>query len=401
MFCPEFPAVCLTTVAATSQNITVGTPSTTSVRAVDQAGLNQYGGTAYDATDSTKSRTFSVNVSQTADATLTVSPNASTPKARNIIGDSSQAIVGATLLTVDVKATKDTILIDQVNNVLFASGAYVPSTGTTYGAAAATSTNTYIVPTTAYLVDDGGTIIGTATPAAITSGAAANLYGASFTDLNYTIAKDTTKTFTIKVDDTLATPTAGISTDDTKRYEVAVFGTQISGTKTNGAAITGSASVANGNDAIVFAEGPIFTLASISTTNTQPGYATASSSISATFNIQVAAVTGDVWIPTTGAFAVGYNFGSTLDSGTTSNVTYNAPSGTTSGTNGAKISQGTSATYSVSATLANAGVAGTYTLKINSIKWGHSDITAVNGAIVTSAYMLNDSAWNSQSVYLQ
>jgi len=385
----------LFTTTATSQNISVGTPSATAVRAVDQAGLNQYGGVAYVTAGDATNRTFTVNASQTANATLTVSPNASTPKARNIIGDSSQQITGATVLAFDVKATKDTILVDQINNVLFAFAGNVPTTSTTYTATGVGGTGTYIVPATAYLVDDAGTVIGTATPAAIGGG---NLYGASFADLNYTIAKDTTKTFTIKVDDTLDTYVAPTSADDGKKYQVAVFGTQVTGTKSNGASITGTASVANGKDAIVYAEGPVFTLASISTTNTQAAYSGASSTISATFNIQVAATTGDVWVPSTGAFVIGVGVAGT-HAATTSDITYTQPSGTTSGTNGYKVSQGTTATFAVTANRANAGVAGTFDLRVDGIYWAHTDVVYSSG--ISSAYMLNDSAWISQAVYLK
>jgi hypothetical protein len=383
----------LFTTTSTSQTILVGTPSSTSVRAVDQAGLNQYGGVAYTAGTATTYRTFTANASQSASATLTVSANANTPKARNVVADSSYQINKATVLVFDMKATKDNLLVDSVSNVLLARAGHVPSTSA-YSASGTDSSNTYITPTTVYLVDDAGTVIGTGTPAD-TSG---DLSYVSFSDLNYTVPKDTTKTFSIKVDDVLGTPANHISADDGKMYQAAVYGAQISFEKSNGASGTGTG-VANGNNAIAYAEGPIFTLASISTTSTQSEYSGASSTISATFNVQVQAVSGDVWIPDDDAFTIVYGLNGTAQSGTTT-ITYVQPSGTVDGTDGYKVSEGTSATFSVSTTKSNAGTAGTYDLRMNNIKWGHTDIAYNGAAIITSNYMTGDSNWISQAVYL-
>jgi hypothetical protein len=259
------------TTAGSKQNIIIGTPSATSVRAVDQAGLNQYGGLANAAAWTTGNyRTFSVNASQTGSATLTVSLNANSPKKRNVVADSNGDIVGAQLMSFDVKATKDDMLIETVTDIMFAS-----------------TTGTNQIPDTVYLVDDSGTVIGTATPGS-TSG------NATFSDLNYTVPKDTTKTLSIKVDDQL-TVTSPTATEDGYTYIVTVTGTSISGSKTNGAAFTGTGT-ATSNAAYVYGEGPVFTLASITTDNTQGSYSGASSTLTATFNIQVAAVTGDVYI---------------------------------------------------------------------------------------------------------
>jgi hypothetical protein len=375
-------------------NINVGMPSTTAIRAVDQAGLNQYNGVMYTG-DATTYRTFSVNESQAANATLTASLNSSSPKARNVVADSSEQISGAVVAAFDLKATKDNLLIDSIEHVQFALGVNTPSTGAYSSASSTVTTNTYITPATVYLVDDGGNIIGTGTPAAV--GAFTEV---AFSDLNYTISKDTTKTFTIKVDDTLGAVSGASSTDDGSRYRVAVFGEKINFEKSNGATGTGTGT-ANGNDAIVYAQGPVFTVAGITTSSTQGAFSGASSTISATFNIQVQAVTGDVWVPKSQAFAIKHNTNGTFVDATTS-TTYVQPSGTTDGTNAYKVSEGTSATFAVSATLSNVGVgAGTFALRMDSIKWGHTDLLYNGTGIVTSIYMAGDSNWISSSVYLQ
>ncbi|MFZ3073695.1 MAG: peptidoglycan-binding domain-containing protein [Minisyncoccales bacterium] len=363
------------TTAGSKQNIIISTPSATSVRAVDQAGLNQYGGLANAAAWTAGNyRTFSVNASQTGSATLTVSLNANSPKKRNIVADSNGDIVGAQLMSFDVKATKDDMLIETVSDIMFAS-----------------TTGTNQIPDTVYLVDDSGTVIGTATPGS-TSGLA------TFSDLNYTVPKDTTKTLSIKVDDQL-TVTSPTATEDGYTYIVTVTGTSISGSKTNGASFTGTGTAAS-NAAYVYGEGPVFTLASITTANTQGSFSGASSTLTATFNIQVAAVTGDVYIygaSTTDAFAI-----ETVVGGVhyrLSDINYVQPSGTVAVGAAYKVAAGTSATFAVTANTTNAvGGVGTYDIRIKAIAWGHVSTTPGSAS---SSYMDGESTWISPAVYLR
>ena len=367
------------TTAGSKQNIIIGTPSATSVRAVDQAGLNQYGGLANAAAWTAGNyRTFSVNASQTGSATLTVSLNANSPKKRNVVADSNGDIVGAQLMSFDVKATKDDMLIETVTDIMFAS-----STGNQ-------------IPDTVYLVDDSGTVIGTATP----SSTGTTKGNATFSDLNYTVPKDTTKTLSIKVDDQL-TVTSPTATEDGYTYIVTVTGTSISGSKTNGAAFTGTGT-ATSNAAYVYGEGPVFTLASITTANTQGSYSGASSTLTATFNIQVAAVTGDVYITasTTDPFIV-----ETVMSGThyrLTDVNFVQPSGTVAVGTTYKIAAGTSANFAVTANTTNSSVTrggpGTYDIRIKGIAWGHISADPVSAS---SSYMDGESTWISPAVYLQ
>jgi len=361
--------------------VNVGTPSATAVRAVDQAGLNQYGGLENAAAWTPGNyRTFSVNASQSENATLTLGLNANSPKSRNVVADAVGDVTNATLLTFDLKATKDDVLVDQINNVTFTPG------------------DAYQIPDTAYLVDDGGTVIGTATPNTTTG-------VTNFTDLNYTVPKDTTKTFSVKVDDAVGTvdaTTREISGIDGDAYVVAVTsGADIVATLTNGATLdtakkTGSAT---SEAAYVYGEGPVFTIASITTTNTQAPYDGASSTMSATFNIQVAAVTGDVYISATSsdAFIIKSKTGTTET--TLSDVNYVQPSGTVLVANTYKVGAGNTATFAVTATLSTAtDGAGTYDIRMNSIKWGHLSTTPTS---VTSSYMNGQAAWISPAVYLR
>ncbi|MFA6375906.1 MAG: hypothetical protein WCX69_00695 [Candidatus Paceibacterota bacterium] len=368
----------------TANTIVVSNPGTTSVRGVDQAGLNQYGGT-------TTGRTISINSSESTSATLSVSTNNSTPKAHNVIADASHKIVGATLLSFDMKATKDNLIVDSIDDVTFTTSAG------------------YAIPETVYLVDDAGNVIGTDSPNtdatdAITDGTA------DFSDLNYTIAKDTTKTFTIKIDDTIATAVAAthVSTEDTQKYKVTVYGdtgtAQVNFIKSNGLTGTGTtSSSAASNDLIAFDEGPVFTLASISTTSTQPDAGSASSTISSTFNITVAATHGDIYITkkaTANAFTIDYAIEG-IDQGAATSVVYNQPSNTTLVSNSYKVAEGTTASFAITATWANSGTVGNYDLRVASITWGHLAENDASYAAKTSTYMNGLSEWIGQSVYLK
>lgn len=351
----------------TSQTINIGMPSATAVRAVDQAGLNQYGGVEYGDVN----RSFTVNESQAANATLALSLNANSPKKRNIVADSNQEISGATLMTFDLKASKDDLIVDEILDVDFGASQ---------------------IPSTAYVVDDGGTVIGTISPSA-TAG------NNDFTELDYTISKGTTKTLSIKVDDTLAAPNTGtrVSADDGDTYTVAIGTGKVGFTKSNGTTGT-STGTATSNTAYVYAEGPEFTLASITTDNTQAPFDGASSTMSATFNIQVKAVNGDVYISATStdAFVIKSSVGGVQ--ATLNDVTYVQPDNTVLVGGTYKVSEGNSATFAVKATASNGGVAGTYDIRVNSINWGHLSTTPTS---VTSSYMNGEAAWISPAIYLR
>ena len=361
------PGISSGLLVAGTKDMNIGMPSETAIRAVDQAGLNQYGGVAYGTTN----RKFSVNASQAANATLALSLNANSPKKRNIVADSNQEISGAVLMTFDLKASKDDLIIDEILDVDFGASQ---------------------IPATAYVVDDGGTVIGTISPSA-TAG------NNDFTELDYTISKDTTKTLSIKVDDTLAAPdtTTRVSADDGNTYTVAIGTGKVGFTKSNGTTGTSTGS-ATSNTAYVYAEGPEFTLASITTDNTQAPFAGASSTMSATFNIQVKAVNGDVYISATStdAFVIKSSVGGVQTE--LSDVTYNQPDNTVLVDGTYKVSEGNTATFAVKATASNGGVAGTYDIRVNSINWGH---LSTNPTSVTSDYMNGEAAWISPAVYLR
>ncbi|GMX57835.1 MAG: hypothetical protein YFSK_1650 [Candidatus Yanofskyibacterium parasiticum] len=335
------------------------------IRATDRLGVDKYG----PATASIVSRNITINRYQSVDEHLDLSKNPNSPMPRNIVADPSGDINFATLLAVDIKAFKNGLLLDKINGVAFTMG------------------NDYKLPSTVYLVDDGGTVIATATPDQISG-------KLNFIDLNYIISKNTTETFTIKIDDQINID----GSDDGKKYQVLVNGADIVARKSNGDLVDDKNSgSAQSGDAFVYAKGPMFALASISTTSTQASYSTASSTISATFNIQISAHSDDVYIPKTDAFTIHYGSNG-VNQSAISSITYVQPTGTVAGTYGYKVSAGTTATFAVSGTTTGSGAS--YDLRMNSIKWGHDDIAANDAEIINSNYMA-DNSWISPRVYLQ
>jgi len=342
--------------------ISIGTPSATAVRAVDQAGLNQYGGVAWDGI-----RKFTVKPSQSANATLTVSRNTNSPLSRNIVADNNGDIVDATLMSFNLKTTKDDINISDIKGVTF----------------------TGINPSTVYLVDDGGSVISTGSMISATTTTATY----DFSDLDYTVAKDTTKTLSIKIDQNSVT--AGT-------VKVLIEGTpsKIVATKSNGGALTAISGNAESYMAYLLPEGPVFTLGAISTTSSNSDTAAgASSTITATFNIQVTATGDDVYIPATGAFQIESSNGTIL-----TQISYTKPTGTDDAIIGStayfKVPQDSTATFVVNAT--KTGLTGYNYLYVTQVGWGiYEGTNNADFSTKTSTYMADGADWKSETKFLQ
>jgi len=345
--------------------ISVGTPSATAVRAVDQAGLNQYGGITWDGT-----RKFTVKPSQSANATLVVSRNTNSPLARNIVADGNGDIVGATLMSFNLKTTKDDINISDIKGVTF----------------------TGINPSTVYLVDDGGSVISTGSET--TSGS--KIY--DFSDLDYTVAKDTTKTLSIKIDQNSVT--AG-----TVSVTIAGDSTKIIATKSNGGVLTSISGNAESNTASLLPEGPAFTLGIISTTSSNSDTSAGSTStITATFNIEVTATGDDVYIPAADAFQIKESGAGTV----LTQISYTKPANTDDASkdfgSGAvacyKVPQDSTATFVVNAT--KTGLTGYNYLYVTQVGWGiYQGTDNLTFAPKTSTYMAAGADWKSETRFLQ
>ncbi len=163
------------------------------VRGVDGAGIDQYGPTS---ALSSRTTTFSAELAET--ATLNMSLNSSSPKKAGVFataGSSENEADKLTLMVFDLKAEKDDVEVTDI-------GVSVTKTGS--GGANAS--------TTVYLYE-GSTELDSAS--LVASGANGSFF--LFSDFDYVVPKDSTKTLTVKADirsadATAATFTASAST---------------------------------------------------------------------------------------------------------------------------------------------------------------------------------------------
>jgi hypothetical protein len=360
------------------------------VRAVDGTGLNQY------SSDATDTRYVIIKHSQSTNATLTVGLDANTVHAHNIIADTNGTVTGVNLLSFDLAAAKDSVLIDEIDGVTFAADTAMPDSVS--------------------LVDASGSSIGAGEEVGST-----NVY--NFKDLNYTVAKDTTQVLSIKVSDNAVT--------DGQHYSVTVPGSGFVAEKSNGSSLTATGSASNsGYEAYVYNVGPEFTLNSISvptTTASNPsGSSTTTSTIAAVFNINVKAVSGDVYFATQNttenAFAFKYEkdgAGATLIdtvNNTNGSVVYSQPNGSTLVKNSSNsqtfynVTSGSTVTFAVTAKYnTTSGNSHSYDLRLTGVNWYLGTVTPAAGYPVpilttstkTSSYMATDASWISGTATLQ
>jgi hypothetical protein len=289
------------------------------IRGVDGAGIDQYSPTT--GTDVTK--TITIAATLTDSAALKVSLNSSTPVRNDVVasgGTSENELDKLAILVFDLKAEKDTILITDMR----------------VGAVRSSSTSGAANPTTAYLYD-GSTELDNAT---ITSGMA------TFNDINLTVSKDTTKTLTLKVD----VRSANGVVENITGYASTTAAADLVAENSAGVEVTPSGS-ATGNAVGVRNVGPEITLVSKSvTTDGVPQGAgsntNSTSTLSATFNIKIKAVGGDLMFGTSQATS------SPLFSSTTSFGIYR---------NGSAVTSLSSAATSTSFTIPTTCAAGTLT----------------------------------------
>ena len=249
-----------------SDTWTVGL-ATDGVRGVDGAGVNQYGPSA----SGVFTNSFTSEGELLDSSTLAVSTASNTPVAAEVIasqGTAEDELDGLELLKFNVRAEKDDATI---------TDAIVTITRSSDDTANATSTTAYIY--------DGSTLVGSATVV----GTSATAMSATFTDIDYVVLQNVTKTLTVKVDIDDAAATA-----QTFIASIAAT-TGLTVERSNGDAVSESGS-ATGETISVRNAGPQFTLksASVGYTAAQGGVAAATSTGSATFVVNIKALGGDV-----------------------------------------------------------------------------------------------------------
>jgi peptidoglycan hydrolase-like protein with peptidoglycan-binding domain len=365
-------------VDSTYENTTIDiTVPANGVRGIDGAGIFQYG------PSSSISRSFRVDGSLADDASLKLSLSSNSPRATDVVaseGSSSNELNGLTVLKFNLRAERDNVLVTDLTANINGSG---PATSTT-----------------AFLYD-GNTIIGSAN---VTNGVA------QFTNIDFTVNKDSTKELTLKVDMRSATSVAG-----TVYATISASGITAEnsfGEAVDGGSLSGSAT---GETLTVRNMGPVFSLVSRSITKSQTPQQnnTSTSTANADFNIRVKAVGGDVIFgtqaSTTPMVVFGIYKGSALQSYATlpvaSSTSLTIPSGAITsgiGTNSFKITENNEVTIPVSflfegRTTDGALVpVGSYSVGIEAIQW-----TTNNGATIqTSTFMAGEPEWRTSTISL-
>lgn len=210
------------------------------VRGLDGAGISQYG----PATSDVITRSATVAAALVDSASLSLSTSSNTPGAGLVIandGSSNNEKDLVTLLNFDLRAEKDAVKVTDLTATIAKTGA-----GT------ATATTAYIY--------DGSTLLGSASVDTSTG-------LAFFNDIDITVPKDTTKTYTLKVDirsaDTTSANITATLVASTGTISATAAGIAAENSSGSNVAETGSAT---GKTMVAVKKGPQFSLVSSSIT---------------------------------------------------------------------------------------------------------------------------------------
>lgn len=352
------------------------------VRGVDGAGIDQYAPTSALGNRST---TFSAELAET--ATLKLSLNSSSPVKQDVVassGTNENEMDKLSLMSFDLKAEKDSVLVTDLQVAIEKTGS---------GGANAS--------TTVYLFE-GSTELDNTTISGNT---------AIFSDLDYTVPKDTTKTLTVKVDirsanATVANFIAYATTTGIKAENS--MGDSVAAAYKSGSATGYQIGVRNVGPEVTLVSKSI-TTSGVAQTNGSP---VSTSTLTATFNVKVKAVGGDLMFGTaasgTPAFASSttsfkvYRNGSydaALGSAATS-TSYTTPSGVTTSvlTNSFTLSEGNEVTIPVTFQINGRNAAGT-ALTTGLYAVGFEGLQYVaNGSVGTINFMAGEADWRTADV---
>ena len=366
--------------------------ATDGVRGVDGAGVNQYGPSA--AGVFTNSFTTEDDILDS--ATLAISLNSSTPNTQQVIcelGTDNDECDNLEVAKFDFKAEKDNITVtDFVLDIVRA------------GDTVATATTAYIY--------DGSTLVGSASVAGTTLA----LMTATFSDIDWVVPSNTTRTLSVRfdIDDAaLAADTFVASTDaDDTTAENSVGNTVTA---------TGSA---DGKTITIRNIGPEITLLSKSiSTNGSPqnsstdGFST--STLTATFNVRVKALGADIYLGkaastsdstqgplfsktgTTNSFSL-YSSGAVSSVNNATSTSYTIPTTCVDSTPAQTCTLAEGSTVDISVvflipgrTTASAAVtSGLYAVGLEKMNWA----PASTGAIQSTSFMAGLTDWRTSDV---
>jgi hypothetical protein len=355
------------------KSITVSVPEN-GVRGTDSANLSQYG-----PADSI-SRTFKVDEegssSSSNDTGLSISRNTDTPEERNVATGSDGRSEGVTMLIFNIKAVRGDVTISEINNVTFSgkSGSHA------------------IYPENAYLVDSDGKTLSSAD--------VGNDHKVDFSDLDFDISAGKTEKFTIKADySDVTNPDEG---EENTSLVTVNSGSNIVADDEDGDSLSSGdkTGTAAGYPVSFYKSVPAFSLSKVTTTKV-PGTGSIAAALEAVFLIKVTADEDDVLIPVSDAFLVKRVRNSSTSTATTNGVytTYDKPYGVSETDGYYEVSEGSSATFTVSTRLSTASWNGSsdyYDLRIAQIDWS----TYVDGDLVDNTTTNVIDTYKSEKVFL-
>ena len=372
------------------------------IRGVDGAGINQYSPTA-----ALSAQSFTSAADVIDSAALTVSLASDSPKVSQVIanaGSSSNEKDNLVLAKIDFKAEDDQVKITDLTADITRSG-----------------TQTTATATTAYIYEggtiSGGTISGgTLVGSAAVAGTTLALGTAAFTNIDWIIPADTTKTLTLAID----VDSAGVAFTSFAGSvgSTTAVATAVASENSAGSSIT-ETGAGEGRFITVRKIGPEVTLVSKSITTSGvaqeavvSGQTSGSTStLSAIFNVKIKAVGGTLNLGTvastvpvvassTSSFKVYRNGAHDASVGTATSTSYTIPTTcTTNGTESCNLTDGAEVTIPVTFSITGRNAAGTgvttglYSVGFEGITW-HT----VGGSSQTTTFMAGDSDWRTADV---
>lgn len=335
------------------------------VRGVDGAGIDQYS----PSTGSSVSQTISISPSLIDSASATLTINSSNFKKAEVIaseGSQDNELDRLPLVAFDIKASKDNLLVTDIAIAITKGGTGNATTSTVY-------------------LMDGSNVI--ATDSVNADGTA------SFDDIDVSIAKDATKTFSVRADIRQANGTVATFTvaSVTPSIENSVGDTVVA----SGTAVGETMYVRN--------VGPQFTLVSKTINKSQSAEIANSSTttVKATFDLRIKALGGAVSFDgqsasTTFGFRI-YKGGTLLGTSVASSTSFSAPStGVLAyGANGFTLQEEREITLPVETVFIGNGLdLGSYAVGLESVTWKTGSTDAV------SNFMAGNVDWRTSTIQL-
>ena len=327
------------------------TGNSQNIRAYDTLGLQSY--TDMSAAANVRTHTFN----SAGASTLTTSANvASTPKSNNSKVSSTDGVQNLTMQAIDFKATTGNATITTVKVTVRAT--------TTTG-----------MPSTLELLD-GSTVLGSQTVSDTSSDASEKI---TFSGLTVAVAKDATKTLTVRA--TFPTTVSGQAASTS----IAATAADVVYEKPDGSTgNAGPSSVIAGNDQYMYSAVPKWSLVSASANGTAGVVGVASSSVTATIVLKAKADGGSMTKPTAGNFT--FVFAST----TAANGAYTAAN-----------SISVTPTIQTSPTDSSVGDAGEYTVTLTGVIYSNNSSLgssqALFGAIANIDSVVGDVTITNQT----